>query len=261
MAHRRPQHPQIFTLSLCLLLMNSTPSQSLSTPSPSTCLWTPHGSPYPLTALASGTCPDPSSPWSQPPSCPSPPNKHIGGDDPDDCVFTHTTFRNAQGISLITVPSVAAALAEALDDTIVPDYFRNLSSPQAPASDKGYAIRNIPGKGKGVVLTKPVRQHETILMEHPVLLVRFDFMRSERFGAELRREMLERALEALPEETRRGIEQLARGGGGMGRKMEAEGWVADVVRTNGYGGVEVEGVGHMGLFLEGARVNHGCRPK
>ncbi|KAK0611458.1 hypothetical protein B0T14DRAFT_440556 [Immersiella caudata] len=241
--------------------MTPLPSLSLSTPSPSTCLWTPRGSPYPLTSLASGTCPSPSGPsipWSRPPSCPDPPNKHIGGDHPDDCIFTYPTFRNGQGISIITFPSIAASLAESLDDGIVPDSVKNFpSSPQAPSHlqhKKAYTVKDIPGRGKGVILTRDAARHERMLTGHPVLLVRFDFLSSERFGSDLIQEMLEEAVSALPEETQKAIEGLARG------KKGKQGWVADVIKTNGYGGMDVEGVGHIALFLDGSRVNHGCRP-
>jgi hypothetical protein len=257
-----PKHPSYFVLTLLLAtLMTPSPSLTLSTPSPSTCLWTPHGSPYPLASLASGTCPSPSGPsrpWSRPPSCPDPPNQHIGGDQPDDCIFTYPTFRNGQGITLITSPSIAASLAESLDDSIVPDSYKNFpSSPQAPSHqqrNKGYVITDIPSRGKGVILTQDARRHETVLTGHPVLLIRFDFLSSERFGSALIEKMLEEAVRALPEETQKAIEGLARGRKGK------QGWVADVIRTNGYGGLEVEGVGHIALYLEGSRVNHGCRP-
>ncbi|KAK0649339.1 hypothetical protein B0T16DRAFT_508089 [Cercophora newfieldiana] len=197
--------PSHLTLPFLLLtLMTPSLSLSLMTPSPSTCLWTPHGAAYPLPALASGTCPA-SGPWSRPPSCPDPPNKHIGGDEPDDCIFIHSTFRSGQGLAIISSPSVAAALAEALDDGIAP------YPPQE--KEKRYSVVTTPGRGKGVVLTAPAAKHETVLTGHPVLIVRWDWMASERFGAELRERMLSEAVGALPAETRRAIEGLARSGG------------------------------------------------
>lgn len=117
-------------------------------------------------------------------------------------------------------------------------------------------MEEIPRKGKGVILKRGLKKGERILSEYPVLLVRFDFLLSKNVEVEVRKRMLEEAVEGLPEETRRAVEGLARGG-----KRREDEWMADVIRTNGYGGIEVEGVSHIGLFLEGSRVNHGCRPK
>jgi len=108
-----------------------------------------------------------------------------------------------------------------------------------------------------VVTTRPFAKHETVLIDHPVLLVRYDFMRSERVGEQLRRRMLTRAVEQLPPGTRDAVAALARSTSGLTRDG---GWVADAIRTNAFG-VEVDGVNHHALFLDGSRVNHGCRPK
>lgn len=237
------------------------PAQARST-TRSTCAWSPRGSPYPFEFLSTGTCPSSSSsllPWSHAPFCPAPTDPNIGGEDPDDCVFTYASFRGNQGLSLITSPDLATSIAAYLDDSGVQERYRNHpSSPQAPPSQtarkpEGYAIRKLRGRGLGVVATRAYARHETVMIGHPALLVRFDYLNSDRFDARAQGRMLERAVRQLPEETRNFIyHDLAKSTGGEP--------IRDAIRTNAFG-VEIEGVNHMALFLEGSRVNHGCRPK
>lgn len=90
------------------------------------------------------------------------------------------------------------------------------------------------------------------MVGYPTLLVRLDFLNGERFSQQRQGDMLREAVGRLPEETRRDVLGLARSTGGE--------VVRDAIRTNAFG-VEIEGVNHMALFVEGSRVNHGCRPK
>ncbi|KAK5661804.1 hypothetical protein OQA88_9906 [Cercophora sp. LCS_1] len=248
------------SLLLTLLLM-TTPLTTSHTTSPKTCTWTRHGSPYPLTSLSSGVCPPPTTsspnPWSHPPHCPPPTNTAVGGDVPDDCVFTYSTFRNNQGVSLITTPELAASVASYLDDTAVPLKFQSHpSSPQAHPSiqnkkDDGYVVRSLPGRGKGVIAKRAYQKHEIVMVGYPTLLVRLDFLNGERFSQKAQGDMLREAVARLPESTRRDVLALAKSTGGEP--------IRDAIRTNAFG-IEIEGVNHMALFVEGSRVNHGCRP-
>ena len=233
---------------------------ALSTELSATCTWSSYGHPYPLQTLESGTCPAPDgrqSPWSHPPFCPDPANKNIGGDVPDDCVFTFATFRGNQGISLITSPETAASLASFLDDTSIPVSIRDHPSgtrtaPFWRADQKPFEVRELAGRGKGVVAQRRLAQHETVMAGFPSLLVRHEFLSSERFSESQKRQMLQRAANQLPAETKEEILALARSRGGDP--------IRDIIKTNALG-VEVNDVGHMALFTEGSRVNHNCRPK
>lgn len=266
------------TLLLLLLALTMTPPSTAFTTSPSTCTWTPHGSPYPLHALSSGICPLESSPtgtpWSHPPLCPPPANPSVGGDLPDPCLYAYTTFRGNSGLSLITSPEIAASLAPALDDTAVPAPFRShITSPQQPLpaddASRGFTVLPLPRRGLGVLATRPLAKGELVMVAAPVLLVRADFLTTTttggaseaggRFSVRQQEAVLEGAVRQLPLETQKKVVGLARRGelegyGSLG------GLVRDVVGTNAFH-LEVEGVDHLVVYLEPSRMNHGCRPK
>lgn len=260
---------------LLLLALTMTPPSTAFTTSPSTCTWTPHGSPYPLHALSSGICPleSSSTPWSHPPLRPPPSNPSVGGDLPDPCLYTYTTFRGNTGLSLITSPEIAASLASALDDTAVPAPFRShITSPQQPPADddaRGFTILPLPRRGLGVLATRPLAKGELVMVAAPVLLVRADFLTATttggaseaggRYSVRQQEEVLEGAVRQLPLETQKKVVGLARRGGLEGYGSLG-GLVRDVVGTNAFH-LEVEGVDHLVVYLEPSRMNHGCRPK
>ncbi|KAK1829342.1 hypothetical protein QBC39DRAFT_384222 [Podospora conica] len=260
---------------LLLLALTMTPPSTAYT----TCTWTPHGSPHPLHALSSdNVCPLPgsSAPWSHPPLCPPPSNPSVGGDLPDPCLYTHSTFRGNTGLTLLTSPDIAASLAPTLDDTTVPPPFRShITSPQHPLSlspsaeaeaARGFTIVPLPGRGLGVLATRPLAKGELVMVAAPVLLVRSDFVTTTttggaseaggRFSVRQQEGVLERGARQLPMETQRRLAGLARRGE---EHTSFGGLVRDVLGTNAFH-LEVEGVDHLALYLEPSRMNHGCRP-
>ncbi|KAK4172731.1 hypothetical protein QBC36DRAFT_196300 [Triangularia setosa] len=228
--------PTTLLLTLSILSFASKP------PHYSTCLTTPLLSPSNLTCPleSDGTF------WYPTPWCPIPSDGYESG--PPDCIFTTPHIRN-QGLSIITFPPLAASLiSPALDDSLVPPSFRRYNS-----SEK-WTIAPLPSRGLGLVATGSFKQHETIMVGFPVLIVRLDFINGDRYSAKNKRKMLDVAVGNLPEQTRRQVEGLARSN--LGNKKD---WIVDVLRTNGFG-IEVAGEAHLALFLEGSRVNHNCRP-
>ncbi|KAL2019917.1 hypothetical protein VTK56DRAFT_9009 [Thermocarpiscus australiensis] len=101
-----------------------------------------------------GTCPVESdwSPWSHRPLCLEP----AEGDDrlSADCVFTLTTFRGNQGISVITTPNLAASIVDDLDDSgLSPGLRERLSDSMKSTKTDGrrMKIQYLPGHGKEMV--------------------------------------------------------------------------------------------------------------
>ncbi|KAK4194373.1 hypothetical protein QBC40DRAFT_319889 [Triangularia verruculosa] len=208
-----------------------------------TCLTTPLHSP------SNPTCPLESdgSFWSPTPWCPTPSDGFESG--PPDCIFTTPHIRN-QGLSVITFPPLAAALiSPALDDSLVPPSFRRFNS-----SSEKWKIAALPNRGLGLVATGSFKQHESIMVGFPVLIVRLEFINGDRYSTKNKRKMLDVAVGNLPPETRKQVESLARS-----NPSNKKDWIVDVLRTNGFG-IEIAGEGHLALFLEGSRVNHNCRP-
>ncbi|TLS30812.1 hypothetical protein PpBr36_03896 [Pyricularia pennisetigena] len=191
-------------------------------------------------------------PWSNQPTCFQPVHKPNATDP--YCLYTHPTFRS-HGISVITTPGLAAGLTTALEDSVVPRHQRDHpSSPMAQQSSTGdlpYEIRDLPGRGKGVVATRPIRRWETVMVQFPSLVLLMDYWEAVESPKQSRR-LLNRALRQLPVQEKGRIMALARNGG-------FESQIEDVLRTNIFG-MDVAGVLHMGLFVEGSRINHNCQP-
>ncbi|KAK4458991.1 hypothetical protein QBC42DRAFT_308172 [Cladorrhinum samala] len=214
-------------------------------------------------------CPLPSSqnPWSLPPLCPPPrqsssssssSSSSLNDDEEDDededpspdCIFTSQQFRSSQGLSVITSPYLASVLLPALSDTSLPP-----SLPPSPGPSRvPWKIQPLPGRGMGLVATSKIQKHSRIMLGYPVLVVRLDFINGGRYSSKKKREMLDEAVDRLGGGVKKKILGLARSGQNKG-----DGVILDVLKTNGFG-IEVGGEQHLGLFIEGSRVNHNCRP-
>lgn len=181
-------------------------------------------------------------PWKCRPYCIEP----LPGDAPGPqfCVYTFEPFRGDQGLSVITMPVLAASMVDALDDSVVPPKLRDHlpSSLAAEGSSPAYVIKDIPGKGKGLVAQRQIRKWEVVLVDYPVMLAHLGLF--DVVGPELREDILDRALRQLPEEQQGEILSLARSTGGE--------TVEDILRTNIFGvelGIEIP---HLGLLPIGS---------
>jgi hypothetical protein len=108
---------------------------------------------------------------------------------------------------------------------------------------EAYEIKNIPGRGKGVVATRRIRKRELVTVDFPVFVVRLDFINGDSYTGRQRRVMMETGLNQLPAEQKKAIMGLARSTGGEP--------MIDILRTNGFG-VEIEGVQHLALLIDGS---------
>ena len=101
-------------------------------------------------------------PWSHRPYCVD------GSDKKEYCVFTNTSFpRPGQGISIITTPERALSIAKA---------FNYPAHPASLDNDPPYEIREIPGKGKGVVATRRIPKGTNLMVDYAALLADESFM-------------------------------------------------------------------------------------
>ncbi|KAK4224916.1 N-lysine methyltransferase SMYD2 [Podospora fimiseda] len=171
------------------------------------------------------------------------------------CVYTtHNTWAGG-ALSLVTTPIVAANVASILFDPGMPGLERERGNRPFKAADpRPYEVKEINGKGLGVVATRRIKIGEVVMVEMPALLStlrRVDEWESKDF---LR--LLKGAAEGLPEEKREELLKCARGGKGY--------VVYDVLNTNsfqvGVGAGVGRGIEHSGLFIGIARINHACKP-
>ncbi|WPJ61192.1 hypothetical protein SMAC4_07900 [Sordaria macrospora] len=184
------------------------------------------------------------------------------------CLFTSREFRNGQGVSLIVSPITAANLLGmgVFDDAPAPRKWTGAGGRKT--MDKPYRITDVKGKGQGVVATKPIKQGDIIMVDVPVLLVSQEFLRKtgKEGKGHLRRRMVKRGLEQLPESMRRKVMGLQKGPG----MYEVDALLG--INVKGLGGVGSSALGLLedeewfkgeertGLFTEVARINHSCRP-
>lgn len=167
------------------------------------------------------------------------------------CVFTHARFRGEAGLSVVTTPETAAAgvgvgVLEDRDpvwegwarDHHHHNHHQHPLVVATPPPPPPYEIRELEGKGLGVVANRTIRMGEVVLRQHPVLLRILDPRRWKH--ADVMR-LLHRAVVQLPLREGRQVMELARAKGGY--------VVDDIVNTNAFG-VLLDGIEHSGLYLE-----------
>jgi len=193
------------------------------------------------------------SPWTHPPHCVNASGAVPGRPDAAKyCVFTNSRH-GARGLSIVTTPQAAANSVDILNEAVAPDL---AALPPARGGgvfdrdDPPYAVVDVPGKGKGVVATRPIRQYETVMVDYANMLVDLYFpstvMRHHGYV------LLNTALDQLGDPL--SLLGLKRNNPMAGNPVE------DVLRTNAYQ-TDLGGHPHMVVFPEIARVNHACRPK
>ncbi|SPO05554.1 uncharacterized protein DNG_08241 [Cephalotrichum gorgonifer] len=182
----------------------------------------------------------PGAPWTHTPLCSTTSGAQTY------CLFSSTPF-GTNGLSLIAAPETASSLAPVLTQI----HHSSLPSPSSARNltlEPATAVRDFPGRGKGLVATRPIRGGETFLLDHASLVVGAGFF--EDVGDAERAAMLGEAVDRLVEPAAvRGLDR-AGGGGDV---------VGDVVRTNSFRSkLDVGNV--FVLFPLISRVNHACKP-
>ncbi|KAI0107952.1 SET domain-containing protein [Hypoxylon sp. NC0597] len=178
-------------------------------------------------------------PWKRRPYCVEPFMQDSDVSGPQFCVYAFEPFRGDKGLSIVTTPVLAATVVNSLDDSVVPQKLRDHPSSSLAVEGRdspAFAIREVPGKGKGLVAQREIRKWDVVLVDYPAMLAHIDLF--DVVGAETRQDLLERALRQLPEKQQGELLSLARAHG-----VEV--------------GIEIP---HLGLFPIASRINHDCRP-
>ncbi|KAK0705519.1 hypothetical protein B0H67DRAFT_471060, partial [Lasiosphaeris hirsuta] len=184
------------------------------------------------------------------PYCPS---------DTPFCVYTNSAIHR-HGLSVVGIPATAAA---ALNETTSLPHVEILFDSSSPAADAAHAarepavapyeLRDLPGRGKGLVATRPVARGAVLMVDWAALLVDAEF--PQRVRRDLGREMLMEAIGGLERGGREVVLGLARSSSDPGGVPAAE----DVVKTNSFS-VNLGGRSFMALFPRISRMNHACKP-
>lgn len=182
--------------------------------------------PKDITALLTGglhvTCPLPNldsvttarSPWSHKPRCTTANLRKY-------CVFTSSHF-GSSGLSLIAHPQAASSLAPILNGI----YHSSFPSPTSTRNlnlEPAFEVRDIPGKGKGLVATRHIKAKETFLLDHAALVVQDSFAQ-DAIGEEIRG-LLNEAADRLVDPS--AVKSL-------GTRWRSRNVVEDVLKTNNF---------------------------
>lgn len=168
-----------------------------------------------------GSDPPSWAPWTHRPYCA----------DTQYCVFTNSMFRGNHGVSIITTSEIAAGS---------PDLLAKLAGAGASPSTESlqpYAMRDVPGKGKGLFATRFIARGEVFMEDYPSVLADVEFPgKVRRDQGQL---LLQRAIGQLAQADE--VLALARSSTAGAPVQE------DVMRTNTFG-ITVGERSRMALF-------------
>lgn len=173
-------------------------------------------------------------PWTYPPAC-IPAKKST---DPKLCTYTDTTFRGSNGLSILTTPEIAANSGNVLDD-IDPQWLQQGGgNSKASLKPLGFTLKEIHGKGKGVIANRIISSNEIIMTDLPVLL-RPVTLEAWEYGPMCK--LLANAGNRLPIHDRGRVMTMARSTGGKTNFLD------DVMNTNSFA-IQLGGQEHAGLY-------------
>ncbi|KAH6691493.1 hypothetical protein F5X68DRAFT_229346 [Plectosphaerella plurivora] len=181
----------------------------------------------------------------------------------EHCIFTQAAFRYGHGVTIIASPGTASDLvgSGALSDT--ESYLPlSISPPRifapGPVFDfsgvPAYEVRDLPGKGKGVIAVRRIEKGEVLMLDYPAILAAADF--ASAAWTKTQERLLQVAVSQLPRQTQRRVLDLAMSQTDLDSDMA----VGDVFATNTCSVVLGNGVRFLGLFPEVSRMNHDCVP-
>lgn len=168
------------------------------------------------------------------------------------CVFSQASFRDGHGLSLVTTSEVVLDLLEqgALDERDQCEFHGPASSSsfmQGPISHSdsntpAYEVRSLPGKGEGIVALRRIEKDEVFLLDHPAILATWGLIAQP--WSKVQESLLKRAVEQLPENTRKKVLGLSRANLVPGLPL------CDLIATNVCALVLGSEAYHIGLFAE-----------
>lgn len=165
------------------------------------------------------------SPWTHPPEC-----EHSNNGTTLYCAYTNAGH-GSRGWSVITTPETAA------DSVAFLSKIHNNASPARTSQEAPYKIVDIPGKGKGLVATRAIKQYEEILLDYATVMV--DIMFTTEVPAILGYRLLHAAVDRLSDPA--SVLELGQSNG------FAQDPVENILRTNAFQ-TPLGGVPHIALY-------------
>lgn len=159
------------------------------------------------------------------------------------CTYTTSQFRDGHGLSIIARPIAANAMSSTFP----------ASKKAQQVSEEGLEVRSIPGKGKGLITSRPIKRGDIILLDSPRIIASAQF--PSHISREQGQSLFNTTLDHLPKSDRDLVLSLDKSLGGTD--------IENVMKTNAFACQLNDGEvgdGYMCLFPSVARINHACRP-
>jgi hypothetical protein len=107
-----------------------------------------------------------------------------------------------------------------------------------------YEVRDLPGKGKGVITLRRIEKGEVFMLDYPAILAAADF--ASAAWTKTQERLLQAAVSQLPRQTQRRVLDLARSQKDLDKDMA----LGDVFATNTCSVTLGDGGRYLGLFPE-----------
>ncbi|KEF59923.1 uncharacterized protein A1O9_04771 [Exophiala aquamarina CBS 119918] len=184
-------------------------------------------------------------PWTHKPIC----GEALSESGDQFCIYTNASFSNGRGISILTTVAVAeefAALPLFQDATALSSKGINVDT---AADERPWYTAALPGKGIGMLASRPLQRGDLITAYTPSLLAHV----GDSLFTEERERLLRLGLDQLPSTSREAYLALAK------FYDEPDVVAQDVLKANGFD-MQVGGLKHGAVFPEASRYNHACGP-
>lgn len=176
------------------------------------------------------------------------------------CVYTANTT-GPTGLSIVMDPAHAREASYFLDDNPLDAFLTKRQAERLFYNQPPYEIKEIPGKGMGVVARRKIKRFETVMVDQASLAVAVDA--KEAVGEDVEASLIWRAVEQLrrPEIVRdlSWKHDGAADDGGDRSKGEKGKFDENVLQTNAFAS-DVGGIETRTLFPLVSRINHACNP-
>ncbi|KAG7290875.1 hypothetical protein NEMBOFW57_000880 [Staphylotrichum longicolle] len=190
-------------------------------------------------------------------------SRDLGGEDSDQpiCVFTDTSFAEGRGISLITAPQRANYLATS-PAFAEPDTVKSINQDLNQTPPTKYEMREIPGKGMGLIATAHILRGDLIMANTASLMI--DYRAFNELSKPQYTALQAHAVDHLPPLHRSLFLNLSAHTPSTSHLTHAE-LVDAIAATNGFDidPDDDDADQHNSFFVifpSIARMNHDCRP-
>lgn len=180
-------------------------------------------------------------PWSYEPVC----TRFLDRIGSKLCVYTSIPFSNNTGLSIFTTPDISRKIAASVSF----HSSDNLSDNAIDVVKSRWYTKPIPEKGLGMFANEHIQSGETVTANTPVIIAY-----TEGFLPKAEREeYLRIAVDQLPDPTKKSLLELSSlyDGGDIP--------IQGIISGNAFD-LQIDGSGHLAVFLEASRINHACSP-